>query len=132
MDYRKLLNGGIYKQKVKIFIHIENRINIMKITLGELKNLIREAVSSADKDFDPLRWMRKDRSRRSSVKPLPKHMTREYNKAKAMLGAASETMSLEELLRALETDENPIGRDISDPRYAQIELAWLESERDKA
>jgi len=96
----------------------------MKITLAELRCLIKEAIADTGDSFDPLSFLR--RSRKVNYKPLPDSMRREYDAATTILSTASDTMSLEELIHSLETDENPIERSAADPRYAQIELAWIE------
>jgi len=103
----------------------------MKLTLGSLRKLIKEALSSEYPASDPFKFMRDPQPVRK-VKPLPKHMTSEYDKAKEILGVSQGATSLEELIRALENDDDPIDRNISDHRYAQIELAWLEDQRGKA
>lgn len=103
----------------------------MKLTLGNLRKLIKEALSSEYPATDPFKYMREPQPVRK-VKLLPKHMTSEFDAAKVILDAAQGTTSLEELIRALENDDDPIDRNISDHRYAQIEAAWLLHQRAKA
>ena len=102
----------------------------MKLTLGTLRKIIKEALSSEYPATDPFKYMREPQSIRK-VKPLPKHMTSEYNRAEEILALSQGATSLEELIRALENDNDPIDRNISDHRYAQIEAAWLLHQRAK-